>query len=94
MKKIVLCIFIFGVMIMPSEVRASEMESEVGIEFSQTIKDPPRKNLPDTNSPKRFLPQTGDSREEAIKYSIAGMVILTSGVLFLKGNRRRKRGEI
>lgn len=94
MKKIVLCLLLLGTISMAPQVTASEMKSEVGIEFSETIKDPPRKNLPDTNSPKGFLPKTGDSREEAIRYSVVGMVILTSIVLFLKGNRKRKRGEI
>ncbi len=92
MKKIVLCLFILGIVGMSSHVTASEMKSEVGIEFSETIKDPPKKRLPNTDSPKSFLPKTGDAKGESIKYSFIGFAILASVVLFLKVNR--KRGEI
>lgn len=58
--------------------KASEMESEVGIEFSQTIKDKEKDSVVviDSTKPKRLLPQTGEKRMASVIYSIIGLVLL------------------
>lgn len=89
MKKFILCLLLFGLVSTSQLVDASQMNSEVGIEFSSKFVEE-KDEKTELKTQKNILPKTGEIKDLTLIYSFWGLIVLLSTILLV--SKVKKRG--